>query len=162
MKNLKAMIEGYIIITSFREVLFIPLKRFFFAGSFFVFISCNNRIVLNERDVFVLKVEAFQFLSEYHHQLHIMIGEDEGDGEKAFQEFSDALNNLDNPELIPVKASFNRIKEFSIASETVMKLDYLIDYYQSGLSLQVEAILRGRGHFETFPLDSVIIIYDSL
>ncbi|MFL2995362.1 MAG: hypothetical protein ACJZ1Y_07085 [Candidatus Neomarinimicrobiota bacterium] len=40
-----------------------------------------------------------------------MIGEDEGDGEKAFQEFSDALNNLDNPELIPVKASFNRIKE---------------------------------------------------
>ena len=108
------------------------------------------------------KVEAFQFLSEYHHQLHIMIGEDEGDGEKAFQEFSDALNNLDNPELIPVKASFNRIEEFSIASETVMKLDYLIDYYQSGLSLQVEAILRGRGHLETFPLDSVIIIYDSL
>ena len=108
------------------------------------------------------KVEAFQFLSEYHHQLHIMIGEDEGDGQKAFQEFSDALNNLDNPELIPVKASFNRIKEFSIASETVMKLDYLIDYYQSGLSLQVEAILRGQGHFEIFSLDSVIIIYDSL
>ena len=75
---------------------------------------------------------------------------------------SSTINNLDNPELIPVKASFNRIKEFSIASETVMKLDYLIDYYQSGLSLQVEAILRGRGHFETFPLDSVIIIYDSL
>ena len=50
-----------------------------------------------------------------------MIGEDEGDGEKAFQEFSDALNNLDNPALIPVKASFNRIKELSIASETVSK-----------------------------------------
>ena len=136
-------------------------KRFFWSF-FFVFISCNNRIVLNERDVFVQKVEAFQFLSEYHHQLHIMIGEDEGDGEKAFQDFFDALNNLANPELIPVKASFNRIKKFSIASETVMKLDYLIDYYQSGLSLQVEAILRGKGHFETFPLDSVIIIYDSL
>ena len=137
-------------------------KKIFFWGLFSVFISCNNRIALNEREVFVQKVEAFQFLSEYHHQLHIMIGEDEGDGEKAFQEFSDALNKLDNSELIPVKASFNRIKEFSIASESVMKLDYLIDYYQSGLSLQVEAVLRGKGHFETFPLDSVIIIYDSL
>ena len=97
---------------------------------------------MNERDVFVQKVEAFQFLSEYHHQLHIMIGEDKGDGQKAFQEFSNALNNFDNPELIPVKASFNRIKEFSIASETVMKLDYLIDYYQSGLSLQVLSLIH--------------------
>ena len=128
----------------------------------FVFVSCTNSITLKEREIFAQKVEAFQFLSDYHHQLHIMIGEDEGNGDRAFQEFSDALSKLDNPELIPVKASFNRIKEFSVASETIMKLDYLIDYYQSGLSLQVEAILRGRGHFETFPLDSVIIIYDSL
>ena len=141
---------------------FLCIIKGFFWSFFFVFISCNNSTALNEREVFIQKVEAFQFLSEYHHQLHIMIGKDDGDGGKAFQEFSDALNNLDNPELIPIKASFNRIKEFSIASDTVMKLDYLIDYYQSGLSLQVEAILRGKGHFETFSLDSVIIIYDSL
>ena len=37
-----------------------------------------------------------------------------------------------------------------------------IDYYQSGLSLQVEAILRGKGYLKTFPLDSAIIIYDNL
>ena len=141
---------------------FLYIKKIYLWSLFFGFISCNDSTALNEREFFIQKVEAFQFLSDYHYQLHIMIGEDEGDGEKAFQEFSDALDNLDNPELIPVKASFNRIKEFSIASETVMKLDYLIDYYQSGLSLQVEAILRGKGHFETFPLDSVIIIYDSL
>ena len=91
-----------------------------------------------------------------------MIGEEEGNGDKAFEEFSDALNKLDNPDLVPIKVSFNRIKEFIIASESVMKLDYLIDYYQSGLSLQVEAILRGKGHLEMFPLDSAIIIYDSL
>ena len=141
---------------------FLCIKKGFFWSFFFVFISCNNSTALNEREVFIQKVEAFQFLSEYHHQLHIMIGEDDGDGEKAFQEFSDALNTLDNPELIPIKASFNRIKEFSTASDNVMKLDHLIDYYQSGLSLQVEAILRGKGHFETFSLDSVIVIYDSL
>ena len=58
--------------------------------------------------------------------------------------------------------TFNRIKEFSIASESVMELDYLIDYYQSGLSLQVEAILRGYGYLKTFPIDSALIIYDKL
>ena len=125
-------------------------------------ISCNNSTTLKEREVFVQKVEAFQFLSEYHHQLHIMIGEEKGNGDKAFQEFSDALKKLDNPDLVPIKVSFNRIEDFIISSESVIKLDYLIDYYQSGLSLQVEAILRGKGYLKIFPLDSAITIYDSL
>ena len=43
-----------------------------------------------------------------------------------------------------------------------MELDYLVDYYQSGLSLQVEAILRGYGYLKTFPIDSALIIYDRL
>ena len=59
-------------------------------------------------------------------------------------------------------SSLNRIKEFSVASEAIMKLDYLVDYYQSGLSLQVEAILRGYGYLKTFPIDSALIIYDRL
>ena len=133
-----------------------------FWGGLFVFISCTNPTILEEREIFVQKVEAFQFLSDYHHQLHIMIGEDDGDGDRAFQEFSDALSKLDNPELVPVVSSFNRIKEFSVASESVMELDYLIDYYQSGLSLQGEAILRGYGYLKTFPIDSALIIYDKL
>ena len=128
----------------------------------FVFLSCNSKNLLTERDKFIEKVEAFKFLNDYHHQLHIMIGEEDGNGQKAFMEFSNALKTFHNPELIPVLASFNRIEKFSIASEPVMKLDYLIDYYQSGLSLQVEAILRGKGYLKTFPLDSAIIIYDNL
>ena len=131
-------------------------------GGLFVFISCTNPTILEEREIFVQKVEAFQFLSDYHHQLHIMIGEEEGNGDKAFQEFLGAIKKLDNPELVPVVSSFNRIKEFSIASEPVMELDYLIDYYQSGLSLQIEAILRGYGYLKTLPIDSALIIYDKL
>ena len=134
---------------------------YFFAVIFF-WVSCESKTSLSERDTFIQKIEAFQFLSDYHHQLHIMIGEDDGDGDRAFQEFSDALSKLDNPELVPVVSSFNRIKEFSVASESVMELDYLIDYYQSGLSLQVEAILRGYGYLKTFPIDSALIIYDKL
>ena len=32
----------------------------------------------------VEKINAFQFLSNYHHQLHVMIGEEEGDINNAF------------------------------------------------------------------------------
>ena len=125
-------------------------------------VSCDSRSTLSERETFIQKVDAFQFLSDYHHQLHIMIGEEEGNGDKAFQEFLGAIKKLDNPELVPVVSSLNRIKEFSVASEAIMELDYLVDYYQSGLSLQVEAILRGYGYLRAFPIDSALIIYNKL
>ena len=130
--------------------------------SLLIFFGCVIKNFVSERDGFVQKLEALKFLSEYHHQLHIMIGEEEGDGDQAFNEFSSAISKLNNPELIPVVSSFDRIKRFSVASESVMRLDYLIDYYQSGLSLQVEAILRGHGYLKTFPIDSALFIYDKL
>ena len=123
-------------------------------------VGCGINNSFSERDSFVQKLEALKFLSDYHHQLHIMIGEDEGDGDQAYNEFSSAIRKFNNPELIPVVSSFERINRFSIASESVMRLDYLIDYYQSGLSLQVEAILRGHGYLKTFPIDSALFIYD--
>ena len=134
----------------------------YFLSAIILIVSCDSRPTLSERETFIQKVDAFQFLSDYHHQLHIMIGEEEGNGNKAFQEFLGAIKKLDNPELVPVVSSLNRIKEFSVASEAIMKLDYLVDYYQSGLSLQVEAILRGYGYLKTFPIDSALIIYDRL
>ena len=134
----------------------------YFISAFILIVSCDSSSTLSERETFIQKVDAFQFLSDYHHQLHIMIGEEEGNGDKAFQEFLGAIKKLDNPELVPVVSSLNRIKEFSVASEAIMELDYLVDYYQSGLSLQVEAILRGYGYLKTFPIDSALIIYDRL
>ena len=134
----------------------------YFLSAFILIVSCDSSSTLSERETFIQKVDAFQFLSDYHNQLHIMIGEEEGNGDKAFQEFLGAIKKLDNPELVPVVSSLNRIKKFSVASEAIMKLDYLVDYYQSGLSLQVEAILRGYGYLKTFPIDSALIIYDRL
>ena len=134
----------------------------YFLSAFILIVSCDSRPTLSERETFIQKVDAFQFLSDYHHQLHIMIGEEEGNGDKAFQEFLGAIKKLDNPELVPVVSSLNRIKKFSVASEAIMELDYLVDYYQSGLSLQIEAILRGYGYLKTFPIDSALIIYDKL
>ena len=56
-------------------------------------VSCDSRSTLSERETFMQKVDAFQFLSDYHHQLHIIIGEEEVNGDKAFQEFLGAIKN---------------------------------------------------------------------
>ncbi len=137
------------------------MKSLFVIALFFLF-GCDKHIQDTDRTIFIQKLDALKFLSEYHDQLHVMIGEEEGDADKAFKEFSSALRKNNNSELIPVREALGKIKSFSVSSEEVMKLDYLVDYYQSGLSLQVEAILRGNGYLKTFPLDSALIIYNRL
>ena len=136
--------------------------KYFFPIALFFFLGCNNHVLDTDRSIFTQKLDALKFLSEYHDQLHVMIGEEEGDADKAFKEFSSALRKNNNSELIPVREALGKIKSFRVSSEEVMKLDYLVDYYQSGLSLQVEAILRGNGYLKTFPLDSALIIYNRL
>ena len=96
--------------------------------------SCSNKKIITEREIFKQKLEAFQFLSKYHHQLHIMIGEEEGNPEKAFDEFVLGINKINNPELKPVENALERVKPYKAESDPVLRLDYLVDYYQSGLS----------------------------
>ena len=137
------------------------MNSLFVITLFFLF-GCDKHIQDTDRTIFIHKLDALKFLSEYHDQLHVMIGEEEGDADKAFEEFSSALRKNNNSELIPVREALGKIKSFSVSSDEVMKLDYLVDYYQSGLSLQVEAILRGNGYLKTFPLDSALTIYNRL
>ena len=136
--------------------------KYIFLTALFFFLGCNKPVLDTDRSIFIQKLDALKFLSEYHDQLHVMIGEEEGDANKAFKEFSSALRKNNNSELIPVREALGKIRSFSVSSDEVMKLDYLVDYYQSGLSLQVEAILRGNGYLKTFPLDSALIIYNRL
>ena len=91
-----------------------------------------------------------------------MIGEEEGNGEAAFKEFFNALMIDDNYELIPIKNAAIRIGEFTTITESVKRLDYLVDYYQSGLSMEIEGILRGYGYLESFSIDDVLELYDML
>ena len=126
-------------------------------------ISCVDNKIKNERSLFVQKLEAFNFLSRYHHQLHIMIGEDEGDGNQALEQFRQGIISINNLELIPIKKALNKIDYYDgPESENVLKLDYLVDYYQSGLSMQVEAMLRGYGYLKIVPMDSALIIYNDI
>jgi hypothetical protein len=124
--------------------------------------SCINTNQSDERLLLQSKSDAFKFLSDYHHQLHVMIGEEEGNGEAAFKEFFNALMIDDNYELIPIKNAAIRIGEFTTITESVKRLDYLVDYYQSGLSMEIEGILRGYGYLESFSIDDVLELYDML
>ena len=124
-------------------------------------ISCVDNKLKSERALFIQKMEAFNLLSKYHHQLHIMIGEDEGDGNQALEQFRQGIISINNLELIPIKKALNKIDYYDgPESENVLKLDYLVDYYQSGLSMQIEAMLRGYGYLNVVPMDSALILYD--
>ena len=93
-----------------------------------------------------------------------MIGEEEGDIKKAYNEFFNATMNFDNIELIPVKISIQKINPNNVNknSESVKRLDYLVDYYQSGLSIQIEAIFRGYGHLEILDFENAMDLYDKI
>ena len=124
--------------------------------------SCIKTNELDERALLQIKLEAYKFLNDYHHQLHIMIGEEEGDGENAFNEFLNGIMNIDNYELIPIKNAAIRIGDYQTITESVIRLDHLVDYYQSGLSMEIEGILRGYGYKENYSIDDVLDQYDTL
>ena len=128
----------------------------------FLAFACEANDQMNEKTILEQKVEAFKFLSNYHHQLHIMIGEEEGDIIKAYNEFKSASILQTNNELIPVKEALERIKVVDPENIHLKQLDYLVDYYQSGLSIQIEAILRGYGYKENFEMNTIMDIYYKL
>ena len=128
----------------------------------FLAFACEANDQMNEKTILEQKVEAFKFLSDYHHQLHIMIGEEEGGIIKAYNEFKSASELQTNIELIPVKEALERIKVVDPENIDVKQLDNLVDYYQSGLSIQIEAILRGYGYKENFEINSIVDVYDKL
>ena len=140
------------------------MKNIFFLIFSLLVIFCGSDPKINERTLLQQKLEAFEFLSKYHHQLHIMIGEEKGDVNKAYKEFYGAVINFDNIELLPVKKSMGRIDLNSLNqnAEGVKRLDYLVDYYQSALSMQIEAIFRGYGHLEILDFKNAMDLYDKI
>ena len=140
------------------------MKNIFFLIFSFLVTFCGSDPKMNERILLQQKLEAFEFLSKYHHHLHIMIGEEKGDVNKAYKEFYDAFIKFDNIELLPVKKSMSRIDPNNLNQndEAVKRLDYLVDYYQSGLSMQIEAIFRGHGHLDILDFENAMDIYDKI
>ena len=72
------------------------------------------------------------------------------------------LINFDNIELLPIKKSRIDPNNLSQNAEGVKRLDYLVDYYQSGLSMQIEAIFRGYGHLKILDFKNAMDLYDKI
>ena len=138
------------------------IKYFLIISIMILLSSCIKTNELDERALLQNKLEAYKFLNDYHHQLHIMIGEEEGDRENAFNEFLNGIMNIDNYELIPIKNAAIRIGDYQTITESVIRLDHLVDYYQSGLSMEIEGILRGYGYKENYSIDDVLDQYDTV
>ena len=81
---------------------------------------------------------------------------------EADNEFKNAPVLQTNIELIPVKEALKRIKVVDPENIHVKQLDYLVDYYQSGLSIQIEAILRGYGYRENIEMNTIMDVYNKL
>ena len=88
-----------------------------------------------------------------------MIGEEDGDKKKALDEFKSALVLKTNDELIPIQNALGRIDDEMEDFSQVKRLDDLVDYYQSGLSIQIEAILRGYGYKKSLDMDDIYTFY---
>jgi len=133
---------------------------------FMIFIdsSCKINLKGSERDFLLNKIEAFQFLSDYHDQLHVMIGEEDGDIRSSYDQFNNAILKNNNDELLPIKEAFERIDASNLNpnNEKVKRLDYLVDYYQSGLSMQIEGIFKGYGYLEIIDIKTAIQTYDRI
>ena len=124
-----------------------------------IFFSCEKNVKISEGDLIEKKIEAFKFLSDYHHQLHVMIGAEDGDKKKALNEFKSAPVLKTNEELIPIQNALARIDDEMEDFSQVKRLDDLVDYYQSGLSIQIEAILRGYGYKKSLDMDDIYTFY---
>ena len=140
------------------------MKKILFVFFSLYALNCGIETKINERELLKQKLEAFQFLSAYHHQLHVMIREENADIKKAYYDFKDAINEFDNIELLAVKNALSRIKlnQLSPNSESVKRLDYLVDYYQSGLSMQIEAIFRAYGQLQLLDFNNAMSLYDNI
>ena len=88
-----------------------------------------------------------------------MIGEEDGDKKKALNEFKSAPVLKTNEELIPIQNALDRIDDEMEDFSQVKRLDDLVDYYQSGLSIQIEAIFRGHGYKKSLDMDDIYTFY---
>ena len=52
------------------------MKKILLSLICFLINGCAEKTYLDERQILKQKIEAFQFFNTYHHQLHVMIGEE--------------------------------------------------------------------------------------
>ena len=113
--------------------------------------SFNNKANLN------LLIDAFLFLSDNHDDLHIMMGEYEGSPIESYTNYKKKIySNNNNIYLKPIIFGLNNIivnDDNSLSKADTF--DSLVDYYQMGLQIIIEGILKGYGYSEKMPSNTI-------
>ena len=102
-------------------------------------------------------IDAYLFLSENHDLLHIMMGEYEGSPLESYNNYQNKINKLKhNFHLQPIFHGLKNIEVINNADlKNADKFDALVDYYQMGIQITIEGILRGYGYSGKMPENSI-------
>ena len=116
----------------------------------------NENMILNNRNNLNELIDAYVFLSETHDLLHIMIGEDEGSPIASYKEYKKNINNFKNNDYLePIIFGLKNIQIIDNKKlKNADKFDALVDYYQIGMQMMIEGILKGYGYHDKMPQNS--------
>ena len=119
----------------------------------FILFGCHNsysdqKLYNNQNNLNQL-IDAYIFLSENHDLLHIMMGEYEGSPKKSYNEYRNKIQPLrGNNYIKPILFGLDNITIKNEILENADKFDALVDYYQMGMQIMIEGILKGYGYNE--------------
>ena len=134
--------------------------KIFFLSAFFILVGCSG--VSSDYDSFNNKnnlnqlIDAYAFLSDNHDLLHIMMGEYAGSPLNSFNNYKNKIILLEeNLYIKPIILGLDNIKinqDSSLANAD--RFDSLVDYYQMGIQMMIDGIIKGYGYDGKMPQNS--------
>ncbi len=122
--------------------------------SILIILGCTQTSFNNKENLDQM-IDAYVFLSENHDLLHIMMGEYKGSPIDSYKLYKSKITPLEhNLHLKPIILNLNNIQIISDTLQGADKFDALVDYYQMGLQIMIEGILKGYGYKKTMPKNS--------
>tara|TARA_Y100001968_G_scaffold70343_1_gene61473 strand:+ start:299 stop:733 length:435 start_codon:yes stop_codon:yes gene_type:complete len=133
------------------------MKFYTYIFLLFALLGCNsNQKTFDNKNNLNQLIDAYLFLSENHDLLHIMMGEYEGSPIEAYREYQEKIAELkNNNHLKPIFHGLNNIEVINKTNlKNADKFDALVDYYQMGIQIIIEGILKGYGYLGKIPENS--------
>ena len=120
-----------------------------------IILSCTQTS-FNDKDNLDQMIDAYVFLSENHDLLHIMMGEYAGSPLNSFNNYKNKIILLEeNLYIKPIILGLDNIKinqDSSLANAD--RFDSLVDYYQMGIQMMIDGIIKGSSYVGKMPQNS--------
>jgi len=131
--------------------------RFILISIIITLLGCNykssNSYSFNKQNNLNQLIDAYIFLSETHDLLHIMMGEHQGSPLDSYNKYQSEINPLINN--FYLKPILNGLNNIQVQDNNVLKnadkFDGLVDYYQMGIQMMIEGLLKGYGYEGKIP-----------